>query len=85
MSWKEQFGIEAGLQGGSKIPEHIVSNKEGNQIAQRAKARKEVARINEIGKAFESGLYESVQKGTITSRQAEMLSRGANPRQVFNS
>lgn len=85
MGWKEQFGIEAGLQGMSKIPDHIVSKREGDELAAKAKREQDLKKTLGITTAFQETLWEKVKKKELTPHQAEMLERGANARLVFNN
>ena len=84
MGYKEQLGIEAGLQGGSKVSDDYIPEREQHSIIAKAKQRKEEVRNSLIVTALQKTLFDKVRKGEITARQADMIERGADPRKVFN-
>lgn len=84
MGYKEQFGIEAGLQGSTKIDSDLIPQSEAEPIIAKAKARKEEKRALDIQTSLQKALYQQVRKGEITAHQADMIERGAPIQYVFN-
>lgn len=84
MGYKEQLGVEAGLQGGAKVSDEIVPAREQAGIVSKAKREQEEKKFTLLKTALEQSLKEKVKKGEITATQAHRLERGEDPRRVFN-
>jgi len=83
MNYKDQLGADIGARSFFNT-DHIVSAREGEDMANKTKRENERTRSEKIEKSFDNSLMSGVRQGKITSRQAELLSRGCPIEKIFN-